>query len=479
MRLVALLIIALALGVESLKHALDIVDDKRSIFKIETFGFNGGGTFRVLFQDFSLKHPEGETAKEKAKEGLKAGFLLRRMPSESAAQQDLEEMIEKGQCIFDVKDPQYDFLIDASGGNYGKFEETLDEDHAGLYTLIFQRCAPLDTTFPQHRVSFHLEAEFRNLGTGKSGSMQWNYLSAGDAPLPTMYAIFFVFFSGCLVIWLYVLKRDPAEFGAPSKIHYLMAVLLLLKVLTLLSESIRFHYISMYGEAKAWDDVYLFFAALKGLALFITIALIGTGWSVVKSFLNLNEKRLIFSVLILQIMNNVAMVVVEETSPGSMKWLEWRDLFHLVDILCCLAILLPTIWSIKHLREAAEVDGKAHATLQKLRIFRSFYVVVIMYIYITRILVYLVSATVPFNFLWLGAFASEATTLFFYIFTGWRFQPHRENAYLAVRDRDDNVAMTGMTTEELEYGLDDDVDEVELPSFFTGHTAAVRKVESL
>ena len=137
MRLVALLIITLALGVEGLKHALDIVDDKRSIFKIETFGFNGGGTLRVLFRDFSLKHSEAETAKEKAKEGLKAGFLLRRMPSESAAQQDLEEMIERGQCIFDVKDPQYDFLIDASGGNYGKLEETLDEDHAGLYTLIF------------------------------------------------------------------------------------------------------------------------------------------------------------------------------------------------------------------------------------------------------------------------------------------------------------------------------------------------------
>ncbi len=470
-----LLVFLLSLSITySLKHALDITDDSRSIFKIETFGFNGGGVLGVSFRDFSVKHPDGEAVKVKAKEGLKAGFLLRRMPSESAAQQDLEEMIEKDLCIFDVKDPQNDFFIDASGENYGKLDDIVDEEHAGLYTLIFQRCSPKDTTFPPHKVSFHLEAEFRNPGSGKKGSMRWNYLSAGDAPLPTMYAVFFILFSGCLVLWLHVLNRDPAEYGSPSKIHYLMAALLLLKVLTLLSESIRYHYISIYGEAKAWDDVYFFFAALKGLALFVTVALIGTGWSVVKSFLNLNEKKLIFSVLILQIITNVARVVVEETSPGSMKWLEWRDLFHLVDILCCLAILLPTIWSIKHLREAAEVDGKAQATLQKLRIFRSFYVVVIMYIYITRILVYLLAATVPYNFLWLGAFATEAITLFFYVFTGWHFQPHRENAYLAVREGDDLATLTGKTAEELEYGLTEDVDEMELPTFFGGTMGSSR-----
>lgn len=31
---------------------------------------------------------------------------------------------------------------------------------------------------------------------------------------------------------------------------------------------------------------------------------------------------------------------------------------RLVDLVCCGAILIPIIWSIKHLREAAEVDGK-------------------------------------------------------------------------------------------------------------------------
>lgn len=49
------------------------------------------------------------------------------------------------------------------------------------------------------------------------------------------------------------------------------------------------------------------------------------------------------------------MVVLEElsqTSPGSLEWLTWRDIFHLIDIACCCAILFPIVWSIRHLRQA-------------------------------------------------------------------------------------------------------------------------------
>ena len=38
--------------------------------------------------------------------------------------------------------------------------------------------------------------------------------------------------------------------------------------------------------------------------------------------------------------------------------MNWKDVFRIVDILCCGAILIPIIWSIKHLREAAQIDGK-------------------------------------------------------------------------------------------------------------------------
>jgi hypothetical protein len=127
------------------------------------------------------------------------------------------------------------------------------------------------------------------------------------------------------------------------------------------------------------------------------------------------------------------MVVIEETAPGSQGWLTWRDVLHLVDIICCCAILFPIIWSIRHLRQAAEADGKAHHNLQKLQLFRQFYIMVVCYIYFTRIIVFLLAATIPFYLLWIGAFFTELATLIFYVVTGYKFKPAVDNPYLPVR----------------------------------------------
>ena len=400
-------LMGLSLG---LKHNLEIEKDDRHLFKVETFGFNRGGKIDISFHDFSMEYPASMSKADMKKSTIAGGFVMRRQDSESAAQQDLEVLIEKDLCVFNMLGPSDVSLPLVVDANYGRLEVTVNDP--GLYTLIFQRCEPMTSDY---KVNFHLDALFKNPGTGKAAGMEWNYLSAGDAPLPVMYSVFFVLFLLALVVWIAILRRDPAEYGQVSKLHYLMCVLLILKVCTLLFESIRYHYISIYGVPQFWDDIYLFFAALKGAALFVRIALIGTGWSILKAFLNDWEKRVILSVLVLQVVCNVALIVVEETSPGSVFWLEWRDVFHLVDIVCCVAILFPMIWSIKRLREASELDGKAQSVLAKLRIFRTFYVTTVGYIYSTRILVFLLAATVPYNFLWLGALFAESITFAFYV----------------------------------------------------------------
>ena len=75
-------------------------------------------------------------------------------------------------------------------------------------------------------------------------------------------------------------------------------------------------------------------------------------------------------------LDNVALVVLEEHAPGSQAWYTWRDVLHLVDIACCMAILFPIVWSIRHLRQAAAADGKAEHNLMKLTLFRQFYIMV-------------------------------------------------------------------------------------------------------
>lgn len=48
-------------------------------------------------------------------------------------------------------------------------------------------------------------------------------------------------------------------------------------------------------------------------------------------------------------------MILDEATPASRNWITWRDILHLVDIVCCCAVLFPIVWSIKHLREASEV----------------------------------------------------------------------------------------------------------------------------
>ena len=55
---------------------------------------------------------------------------------------------------------------------------------------------------------------------------------------------------------------------------------------------------------------------------------------------------------------NIAAIVLEEESSGSRGWLTWRDILIVLDMACCLVIFLPVIWSISHLKEVAEMDGK-------------------------------------------------------------------------------------------------------------------------
>ena len=45
--------------------------------------------------------------------------------------------------------------------------------------------------------------------------------------------------------------------------------------------------------------------------------------------------------------------------------------------------------SIRHLQEASQTDGTAAINLRKLKLFRHFYILVVCYIYFTRIIVYL------------------------------------------------------------------------------------------
>lgn len=241
-----------------------------------------------------------------------------------------------------------------------------------------------------------------------------------------------VLFAVAAVTWGTVLYQSHKS-KTLYKVHYLMLALVIVKTLSLVFHGIDYYYIEKKGtREEGWAATYYAINLIKGLILFIAILLIGVGYGFIKHALSKNEQTVFWIVIPLQVFSNIAYIIIEESSEGSAERSTWRSIGLLVDLLCCGAILFPVVWSIKHLREAQKTDGKAAASLVKLKLFRRFYVMVLAYIYITRIIVYLIESTVPFRYEWTGAFFNELTAFVFYVTTGYMFSPEEDNVYLHV-----------------------------------------------
>ncbi|NXR10368.1 GP107 protein, partial [Semnornis frantzii] len=307
----------------------------------------------------------------------------------------------------------------------------------GLYSLYFHKCAGGEGSARDQRL-FSLDVKI----TEKNPQ---SYLSAGEIPLPKLYismALFF-FLSGAL--WIHILRKRRNDV---FKIHWLMAALPFTKSLSLVFHAIDYHYISSQGfPIEGWAVVYYITHLLKGALLFITIALIGTGWAFIKHILSDKDKKIFMIVIPLQVLANVAYIIIESTEEGTTEYGLWKEILFLVDLLCCGAILFPVVWSIRHLQEASATDGKAAINLAKLKLFRHYYVMIVCYIYFTRIIAILIKIAVPFQWKWLYQLLDEMATLVFFVLTGYKFRPACDNPYLQLSQEDeDDLEMEAVVT---------------------------------
>lgn len=107
----------------------------------------------------------------------------------------------------------------------------------------------------------------------------------------------------------------------------------------------------------------------------------------------------------------VAQAVVDNTSPGAANYVTWYDLLLVADIFCCCLLFLPIVWSIRHLREGgADREGsgaKLRSNLVRLTNFRRFYVGVVAYVYLTRLVAHLLASSLPFELTWIAAIVAE------------------------------------------------------------------------
>ncbi|KAL9225437.1 hypothetical protein vseg_001364 [Gypsophila vaccaria] len=315
-----------------------------------------------------------------------------------------------------------------NNGGLTRFNQSVSIHNPNLYALVFANC------IPNLQISMDVHSSMYNFNPK---TLTRDYLSAGKSNLPAIYFSLSIIYVTLSLIWVYVIyvKRVVVY-----RIHFFMLAVLILKVLNLLCEAEDKNFVKKTGSAHGWDVLFYIFSFLKGISLFTLIVLIGTGWSFLKPFLQDKEKRVLMIVIPLQVVSNVAQVVIDETGPYGQDSEVWKEVFVVIDLVCCCAILFPIVWSIEHLREGANTDGKAKVILMKLRLFRHYYVVVICYIYFTRVIVYGLETITSYRYQWTSVVAGELGTLLFYVFTGYNFRPKLHNPYFLVGDDEEEEA---------------------------------------
>ena len=158
-------------------------------------------------------------------------------------------------------------------------------------------------------------------------------------------------------------------------------------------------------------------------------------------------------VIPLHVFANIASIIIVETRPYTKDWFTWEHAFLLIDIISyCAIIFFLIVWSIKNLREASKTDGKAARNLANLTLFRQVYIVVVSYIYFTRIVVYTLITITSYKYKWLSNGEVEVVSLAFYIFTFYKFQLIDRNMYLVLYDEEEEPAtqMVALMDEEFE-----------------------------
>nr|GMD65401.1 protein GPR107-like [Ipomoea batatas] len=424
--LLSLSILYLAAGeIKTLK----ITSDSRPMILFERFGFTHSGHAAITVSSVAV------FSSLAAPEPSHLGFFL--LSQESLIQVLLELQQNPQFCVLDSKYINLLFTFrDLSPPPVSSFNHSYPITAPNEYSLFFANCAP------ESKVSMEVRTELYNL----DGRVK-DYLSAGLTQIPALYFVFSLVYFGFLGFWVYICYTNKTSV---HRIHLLMAGLLIMKALNLICAAEDKHYVKVSGTAHGWDVLFYIFQFIRVVLLFTVIILIGTGWSFLKPFLQEREKKVLMIVIPLQVLANVASVVIGETGPFIKDWVTWNQVFLIVDIVCCCAIIFPIVWSIRGLRETSKTDGKAARNLAKLTLFRQFYIVVIGYLYFTRIVVFALRTIAAYKYQWVANAAEEIANLAFYITMFYMFMPVEKNQYFALDDDEEEAAELALRDEEFE-----------------------------
>ncbi|KAF3942840.1 hypothetical protein CMV_030540 [Castanea mollissima] len=402
-----------------------IVEDSREIIPFQKFGFLEDGHTLISIKDISWK-----SKAHKAQLNLNSmGFYIFKM---SFLGPILKEAIRnKHSCVLSSKYVQVLSTFEKLTTNSSAYNVSTTVDEPDEYILSFVNCKA-----DLFEVSMNVHTEMYNLKHGEK-----EFLSAGKTNLPILYFLLFLIYTSFFVIWVFTcIKQRPIT----EKIHTIMGALLLFKMLSMISAFEYYMYVRKTGTPHGWDIAFYVFGLFKSVLLFTVIVLIGTGWCFLKPHLQVREKKVLMVVMPLQVVENIAYVILREKGLTTKEWsflcFTWKRTLLLVDVVCCCAIFFPIIWSMINLREASKTDGKAARNLEKLKLFKQFYMVLVGYLYFTRVAVPEINYRLNYRYEWVGNATEECVSLAFYVFIFYNFKPIERNPYLVIDEEEEKAA---------------------------------------
>ena len=140
------------------------------------------------------------------------------------------------------------------------------------------------------------------------------YLQIGDVVLPQVYVVLSLAFFVALAKWVHWMQQNKEHL---HKIHFLMGVAVMLKACATLFEALRYYYYSEHGDMFAlYETMYYMFTILKGALVFSLVVLIGSGWSFLKPFLADKDKKILMTVIPLQVVVTITQIILDEKTAG-------------------------------------------------------------------------------------------------------------------------------------------------------------------
>jgi hypothetical protein len=454
-------LVAAAATLVAANFELSVTADTRKTFEFGSFGYAADGVVAISLRSFSVA---GYDSAVPLPNSPPIGFTLDSVDSAQTARSEREFSKATAPCFID--DPRlappdglrYTIFLNGSaprdviasaaaaaatgtasaprinGAPAGSLSRTVTK--RGYYGLFFFNCmlpagvtAGPSSSPPTSRappaVTMSLRVDQFNVDAAGSP----DYLSHGDGPLGAIYVFFCAVFAALFALWRSWLAGKSRHV---KRVHHIVEFLLVIKCLSLLFETIKYFHYARTGERGLWDFFYYVFVTLKGVTLFAVIVLLGSGWSSAKAFLSQHDRALLWLVLPAQVLINVMIAVLDETSEGNWWWGRVLDALRFLDVVCVLAVLLPLVWSMKTLSERAQTEEEATRTLRRMATFRTFYLVFVAYVYMTRVVVVVVVASAPFYMMWIAALLRESCAVALYAYICVAFRPGEEGSGYSV-----------------------------------------------